>query len=95
MTRLVGYYDSDLASDIDTRKSTTCALFFLGKSLVSWQSLKQRIVVLSSCKTEYIAATTVAIQAIWMARLLDEEHHVAVRSALWVADGNDKAGGLL
>jgi hypothetical protein len=34
-TRLVGYYDSDLASDIDTRKSTTGALFFLDKSLVS------------------------------------------------------------
>jgi hypothetical protein len=36
MTRLVGYCDSDLADDIDMRKSTTCALFFLDKSLVSW-----------------------------------------------------------
>jgi hypothetical protein len=35
-TRLVGYCDSDLGGDIDTRKSTTGALFFLGKSLVSW-----------------------------------------------------------
>jgi hypothetical protein len=34
-TRLVGYCDSDLAGDIDTRKSTIGALFFLGKSLVS------------------------------------------------------------
>jgi hypothetical protein len=33
MTRLVGY--CDLVGDIDTRKSTTDALFFLGKSLVS------------------------------------------------------------
>jgi hypothetical protein len=71
-TRLVGYCDSDLASDIDTRKSTTGALFFLGKSLVSWQSLKQRDVALSSCEAEYIAATTAATQAIWMARLLGE-----------------------
>jgi hypothetical protein len=38
-TRLVGYCDSDLAGNIDT-KSTTGVLFFLGKSLVSWQSLK-------------------------------------------------------
>jgi hypothetical protein len=43
-TRLVGYCDSDLASDIDMRKSTTGAMFFLSKSLVSWQSLKQRVV---------------------------------------------------
>jgi hypothetical protein len=63
-TRLVGYCDSDLSGDIDTRKSTTGALFFIGKSLVSWQSLKQWVVALSSCEAEYIAATTVATQAI-------------------------------
>jgi hypothetical protein len=34
-TRLVGYCDSDFTDDIDMRKSTTGALFFLGKSLVS------------------------------------------------------------
>jgi hypothetical protein len=71
-TRLVGYCDSDLAGDIDTRKSTTGALFFLGKSLVSWQSLKQRVVALSSCEAEYIAVTTTTTQAIWMAQLLGE-----------------------
>jgi hypothetical protein len=71
-TRLVGYCDSDLAGNIDTRKSTTSALFFLGKSLVNWQSLKQRVVALSSCEAEYIAATTAVTQAIWMARLLGE-----------------------
>jgi hypothetical protein len=71
-TRLVGYCDSDLAGDIDTRKSTTGTLFFLGKSLVSWQSLKQWVVAMSSCEAEYIAATTAATQAIWMARLLGE-----------------------
>jgi hypothetical protein len=71
-TRLVGYCDNDLAGDIDTRKSTTGALFFLSKSLVSWQSLKQQVIALSSCEAEYIAATTAATQAIWMARLLGE-----------------------
>jgi hypothetical protein len=71
-TRLIGYCDSDLVGDIDRRKSTTDALFFLSKSLVSWQSLKQRVVAMSSCEAEYIAATTVVTQAIWMARLLGE-----------------------
>jgi hypothetical protein len=68
----VGYCDSNLASDIDMRKSTTGALFFLDKYLVSWHSLKQRVVALSSCEAKYIATTTVATQAIWMARLLGE-----------------------
>jgi hypothetical protein len=67
---LVGYCDSDLAGDIDTRKSTTGVLFFLGNCLVSWQSLKQWVVALSSCEAEYIATTTAATQSIWMARLL-------------------------
>jgi hypothetical protein len=40
--------------------------------LVGWQSLKQRVVALPSCKAEYIVATTAATQAIWMARLLGE-----------------------
>jgi hypothetical protein len=71
-TELVGYCDSDLTGDIDMRKSTNGALFFLDKSLVSWQSLKQWVVALSSCEAEYIAATTAATQAIWMARLLGE-----------------------
>jgi hypothetical protein len=39
---------------------------------VSWQSQKQRIVALSSCESEYVAATTAACQAIWLARLLGE-----------------------
>jgi histone deacetylase 1/2 len=38
---IVGYSDNDHAGDIDTSKSTSETLFFLGKCLVSWQSVKQ------------------------------------------------------
>jgi hypothetical protein len=38
---LVGYSESDHAGDIDTSKSTSGILFFFGKCLVSWQSVKQ------------------------------------------------------
>jgi hypothetical protein len=34
--RLIDYSDSDLACDLDSRKSTSGILFFLGDSLVSW-----------------------------------------------------------
>jgi hypothetical protein len=70
--QLVGYTDSDLAGDIDTRKSTSGILFFLGDNTITWQSQKQKIVALSSCEAEYIAATTGACQGIWLARLLAE-----------------------
>jgi hypothetical protein len=60
---LVGYSDSDHAGDIDTSKSTSGILFF-GKTLVSWQSVKQQVVALSSCEAEYIAASTASTQAL-------------------------------
>jgi hypothetical protein len=44
----------------------------LGDSLISWQSQKQKVVALSSCEAEYIAATTGACQGIWLNRLLAE-----------------------
>ncbi len=57
---LVGYCDADMAGDVDTRKSTSGVVFFLGANPVSWQSIKQKVVALSSCEAEYIAATTAA-----------------------------------
>ncbi|KAM0853640.1 hypothetical protein ACQ4PT_050938 [Festuca glaucescens] len=68
----VGYSDSDHAGDIDTSKSTSGILVFLGKCLVSWQSIKQQVVAMSSCEAEYIAASTACTQALWLARLLGD-----------------------
>ncbi|WVZ98205.1 LOW QUALITY PROTEIN: hypothetical protein U9M48_043674 [Paspalum notatum var. saurae] len=70
--QLLGYSDSDMAGDLDGRKSTSGILFFLGRSPISWQSAKQKVVALSSCEAEYIAAATAACQAVWLARVLAE-----------------------
>jgi hypothetical protein len=67
---LVGY--SNHAGDIDTSKSTSEILFFLGKCPISWQSVKQQVVAMSSCEAEYIAASTASTQALWLARLLSD-----------------------
>jgi hypothetical protein len=69
---LVGYSDSDHAGDIDTSKSMSGVLFFFDKCLVSWQSVKQQVVALSSCEVEYIAASTALTQVIWLVRLLSD-----------------------
>jgi hypothetical protein len=76
---LMGYSDSDLARDLDSRKSTSGVLFFLGKSPVSWQPTKQRVVALSICEAEYIAAATAACQGVWLVRLLSELKDSEVR----------------
>ncbi|XP_066323921.1 secreted RxLR effector protein 161-like [Miscanthus floridulus] len=70
--QFIGYSDSDLVGDIDTSKSTSGTLFFLGKCLISWQSVKKQVVALSSCEAGYIAATTASTQALWLARLLGD-----------------------
>ena len=70
--RLIGYSDSDLAGDIDDRKSTTGMIFYLGSSPITWSSQKQKTVALSSCQAEYIAAAAAACQGIWLVRLLDD-----------------------
>jgi hypothetical protein len=61
---LIGYSDSDHAGDIDSSKSISVILFFFGKCLISWQSVKQQVVALSSCEAEYIAASTTSTQVL-------------------------------
>ncbi|KAH7858787.1 hypothetical protein Vadar_028059 [Vaccinium darrowii] len=69
---LTGFSDSDMAGDPEDRKSTTGVLFFFGHSPITWQSQKQKVVALSSCEAEYIAATTAACQGVWLSRLLSD-----------------------
>jgi hypothetical protein len=58
--KLTGFSDVDLGGDIDTRRSTSDIVFFLDGNPISWQSSKQKVVALSSCKTEYMAAVAMA-----------------------------------
>jgi hypothetical protein len=69
---LLGYSDSDLASDVNYRKRTIGLIFFLAGGPIAWQSAKQRVVALSSYEAEYIAATGAAYEGVWLACLLVE-----------------------
>ncbi|GJV79164.1 uncharacterized mitochondrial protein-like protein [Tanacetum coccineum] len=69
---ITGYSDSDLANDVNDRKSTGGMAFYVNGNLVTWASQKQRVVALSSCEAEFIAATMAACQGIWLRRLLTE-----------------------
>ena len=62
--------DADMTGDIDGRRSTSGVLVFLGSAPISWLSLKQKVVVLSTCGAEYVAAATTACQAVGLRRLL-------------------------
>jgi hypothetical protein len=69
---LTGYSDSDHTGDVDDRKSTTGMIFFFGQCPITWQSRKQKVVALSSCQAEYMAASTAACQAVWLRRLVGD-----------------------
>ena len=69
---LVGYSDSDLAGDLDHRRSTGGMTFYLNDSLITWCSHKEKTVALSSCEAEFMAATAAPMQAMWLRNLLSE-----------------------
>ncbi|KAJ4719028.1 Retrovirus-related Pol polyprotein from transposon TNT 1-94 [Melia azedarach] len=69
---LVGYIDSDIAGDVDTRKSTTGYLMTLSGRAVAWQSRLQKYVALSTTEAEFIAATEACKELLWMKRFLQE-----------------------
>nr|GEY21317.1 retrovirus-related Pol polyprotein from transposon TNT 1-94 [Tanacetum cinerariifolium] len=58
--------DADHAGCIDTRKSTSRGIQFLGDKLVSWMSKKQDCTAMSSAEAEYMALSASCAQVMWM-----------------------------
>ncbi|KAK9750353.1 hypothetical protein RND81_02G190400 [Saponaria officinalis] len=69
---VVGYFDSDYAADVDSRRSVTGYVFTLGGSVVSWKSTLQSSVTLSTTEAEYMALTAAAKEAIWLKGLVSK-----------------------
>jgi hypothetical protein len=67
---LIGYSDADWAGCKIDRKSTLGTCQFLGRSLVSWASKKQKSVALSTAEAEYIATGHCCAQLLWMRQTL-------------------------
>ena len=62
--KISGYSDSDFARDINDRKSTSEQIFLLGGLPITWNTVKQRVMVLSTCEAEYITASSAACQSL-------------------------------
>ncbi len=69
---LCGYTDSDMAGDVDTRKSTSGYLVTFVGGAVSWQSRLQKCVALSTTEAELIAVVEACKELLWTKRFLGE-----------------------
>jgi len=69
---LIRFGNSDMTGDVDERKSLTGVLLILDGCPISWQSQKQRVVVLSTCEAEHIVAATACCQGVGLGKLLQE-----------------------
>ncbi|GKE77789.1 hypothetical protein Tco_1543909 [Tanacetum coccineum] len=63
---LTAFLDVGHAGCIDTHKSTSRAIQFLGDKLVNWMSKKQDYATMSSAEAEYVALSASCAQVMWM-----------------------------
>ncbi|XP_016207268.1 uncharacterized protein LOC107647729 [Arachis ipaensis] len=72
--KLTSYIDSDWASDIEDRKSTSSFCVYFGSNLISWSSQKQASVSRSSTEAEYRGVCNLATELLTINKLLFEIH---------------------
>ncbi|GJR29002.1 retrovirus-related pol polyprotein from transposon TNT 1-94 [Tanacetum coccineum] len=69
---LTAFSDADHAGCVDTRKSTSGGIQFLGDKLVSWMSKKHDCTTMSSAEAEYVALSASCAQVMWMRTQLQD-----------------------
>ncbi|GJR56163.1 retrovirus-related pol polyprotein from transposon TNT 1-94 [Tanacetum coccineum] len=69
---LTAFSDADHVGCVDTRKSTSGGIQFLGDKLVSWMSKKQDCTAMSSAEAEYVALSASCAQVMWMRTQLQD-----------------------
>ncbi|GJT21189.1 retrovirus-related pol polyprotein from transposon TNT 1-94 [Tanacetum coccineum] len=69
---LTAFSDADHARCLDTQKSTSGGIQFLGDKLVSWMSKKQNCTAMSSAEAEYVALSASCAQVMWMRTQLQD-----------------------
>ncbi|KAL4378772.1 hypothetical protein GQ457_02G020410 [Hibiscus cannabinus] len=67
---LVAFADADWGSCPDDRRSTSGSCVYLGNSLVTWSSRKQKVVSRSTMEAEYRSVADTTADVVWLNSLL-------------------------
>jgi hypothetical protein len=80
-----GYSVASFQPDVDDSKSQSSFVFYLNGGAVSWKSSKQDTIADSTGETEYIAASEVAKEVVWIKKLFLSWVLFLVRPILWIS----------
>ncbi|MCO5602379.1 hypothetical protein L7F22_056510 [Adiantum nelumboides] len=69
---VMGYTDSNYASDLDNTRSTSGYVFTMAGGVVSWRSRLQTCVTQSTTKAEYVAVSEACKEEIWLGWLVTD-----------------------
>jgi hypothetical protein len=73
---LCAYVDADWGTNVDTRRSVTGYVTLYNNTPISWKSKNQQTVALSSAEAEYMAASEISKEVIYLRRLLQNMRFV-------------------
>ena len=82
-----GYSDADYSNNVDDRRSITGYVFVFAGAPLSWNSMTQHSVALSTMEAEYYAVCKATQEAIYL-RMLFEESGMKVDSPLIIKEDN-------
>ena len=63
---VIGYFDSDFAGYVDSRKSTSGYIVKLANGAVSWRSEKQTLTATSTMKSKFVSCFEASSHGIWL-----------------------------
>ncbi|XP_017648085.2 secreted RxLR effector protein 161-like [Gossypium arboreum] len=63
---VIGYYDSDFVSYVDSRKSTSSYIFMFVGGAISWRSVKQSLTTTSTMEVEFVSCFKVNLLGAWL-----------------------------
>ncbi|XP_057981246.1 secreted RxLR effector protein 161-like [Malania oleifera] len=63
---VVGYSNSDFVGCVNTRKSTFGYVYLLVGGAISWKSVKQSIIVVSTMEAQFVACFEATVLANWL-----------------------------